>query len=277
LGKSWPALDIHVPGCDPQLQDLVVAELDDFQPTAIQESDDQGRLLAFFPSPELRDDAARSLAVAFGTHLFVTPVDVDDEDWAARSQASLGPVTVGRIVVTPPWLVEGSDPGTVVVVIRPSMGFGTGHHATTRLMLRAMQELTLRDRSVLDIGCGSAVLAISAVLLGASSASGIEIDADALESANENVALNGVTDRVQLELVDFRTLTDAREIVFANLTGSLLQQSSQALSRLVTAGGHLIVSGFMETEKDVVPALAESLRLVATLGEDDWRCAIFRK
>ena len=106
LGKAWPALDIHVPSCDPQLQELVLAELDDFQPTAIQEPDDTSRLRAFFTSSESRDAAARALGAAFGSHLYVESLNVEDEDWAARSQAQLQAVTVGRIVVAPPWDVR---------------------------------------------------------------------------------------------------------------------------------------------------------------------------
>src|SRR5437764_12924172 len=101
LGKAWPALDIHVPGCDSQLQDLVVVELDDFQPTAIQQDEDHQTLRAFFTSGTVRDAAARSLASAFGHHLFTDPIEIDDEDWAARSQAGLQPVKVGRITVVP--------------------------------------------------------------------------------------------------------------------------------------------------------------------------------
>ena len=102
MGKAWPALDIHVPGCDPQLQELVLAELDDFQPTAIQEPDDSSRLRAFFTTAESRDAAARALAASFGSHLFVESIDVEDEDWAARSQAQLRAITIGRLVVAPP-------------------------------------------------------------------------------------------------------------------------------------------------------------------------------
>ncbi|MEO5739453.1 MAG: hypothetical protein ABIS29_02540, partial [Vicinamibacterales bacterium] len=76
MGKAWPALDIHVPSCDPQLQELVLAELDDFQPTAIQEPDDASRLRAFFTSAECRDAAARALGVSFGSHLFIQPLNV---------------------------------------------------------------------------------------------------------------------------------------------------------------------------------------------------------
>src|SRR5436190_9317434 len=192
LRKSWPALDIYVPGCDPQLQELVLAELDDFQPTAIQEPEPEQtpKVRAFFASAAARVAAAQALGVAFGAHLFVESVDVDDEDWAARSQAQLRAVTVGRLIVAPPWDVperrqgtgqgaESKRQGTAndgVIVILPSMGFGTGHHATTRLTLLALQSLDLKGRTVLDIGCGSGVLAIGAVTLGARSALGIDID-----------------------------------------------------------------------------------------------------
>ena len=103
MGKGWPALDIRLPSCDGLLE-LVLAELDDFQPTAIQEPDDTSRLRAFFTSTESRDAALRSLGASFGAHLFVESISVEDEDWAARSQAQLKAVTVGRVVVAPPWL-----------------------------------------------------------------------------------------------------------------------------------------------------------------------------
>ena len=104
MGKAWPALEIYVPGCDHQLQELVLAELDDFHPTAIQEAeDDLSRLRAFFTAPDARDAAARALRLSFGIHLFVESLDVADEDWAARSQAQLRAITIGRIVVAPPW------------------------------------------------------------------------------------------------------------------------------------------------------------------------------
>ena len=287
MGKAWPALDIHVPSCDPQLQELVLAELDDFQPTAIQEPDDTSRLRAFFTSAESRDAAARALATAFGTHLFVESIAVEDEDWAARSQAQLRAVTIGRIVVTPPWDLQAlpdsktlkdsttlPDSTAVPVVIQPSMGFGTGHHATTRLMLRAVQTLPLEGRTVLDIGCGSGVLAIAAVKLGARSAIGIDIDPDALENARENAALNDVVDRVRFELGDFRELHHRGDVVMANLTGGLLEKSAEALASALEPRGTLIVSGFMESEQSaVVAALETFVELQSVTQEDEWRCA----
>jgi ribosomal protein L11 methyltransferase len=285
LARAWPALDIHVPGCDPQLQELVLAELDDYQPTAIQEPDDMPQLRAFFQTPEARDDAARALAAAFGTHLFVASVDVDDEDWAARSQAALRAVTVGRITVAPPWDNGGAGGTTgargaqtaplahLVVVIQPSMGFGTGHHATTRLMLGALQRLDVRDRTVLDVGCGSGVLAIAAVLLGARSATGVDHDPDALASAAENVEINGVAGRVRLMNADVRDLTSPADVVLANLTGGMLERYAATLATLVAPSGHLIVSGVMDSESTVFPALERFLTPERIDQEEEWICA----
>lgn len=275
-----------MPDCDAHLKDLVLAELDDYHPTAIQEPDDKPQLRAFFATAAARDQAAHALAAAFGSHLFVEPVDVNDEDWAARSQASLPPVTVGRITVAAPAFAPSTftpaDGATVaqaplLVVIEPSMGFGTGHHATTRLMLAALQQLDVRNRTVIDVGCGSGVLAIASVLLGARFATAVDNDPDALNSAGENVGRNGVADHVRLLNVDLKDLTDPADIVLANLTGGVLERNAQSLTTLVAPSGHLVVSGVMDTESSVIPALERFLRLERVVHEDEWMCALFSK
>ena len=274
MGKAWPALDIHVPSCDPQLQELVLAELDDFQPTAIQEPDDTSRLRAFFTSTESRDRAARALAASFGIHLFVEAIAVEDEDWAARSQAQLRAITIGRVTIAPPWDAKGGRP--LFVIIQPSMGFGTGHHATTRLTLKALQDVPLENQTAIDIGCGSGVLAIAAVKLGARSALGVDIDPDALDNARENAALNAVGEGVQFARVDFRDLSLSANVVMANLTGALLERSAAALAAIVKPAGLLIVSGFMESEKDAVIAAFEPfLALQSVSQEDEWLCGVY--
>ena len=288
LGKAWPALDIHIPGCDPQLQDLVLAELDYFQPTAIQEPDERPVLRAFFTTAESREAAARALASSFGSHLFVESLNIEDEDWAARSQAALRAITVGRIIVAPPWDVKKGREGfsgapaenpsrPIFVIIRPSMGFGTGHHATTRLTLRALQALPLEGRTALDIGCGSGVLALAAVRLGASSATGIDIDPDALLNAIDNLDLNDLASLVRFEEGDFREMSSPADVVMANLTGSLLERSAAQLAALVKPSGLLIVSGFMESERaSVVPALERYLTLEKLDQEEEWMCAVYK-
>jgi ribosomal protein L11 methyltransferase len=282
LGKAWPALDLHVPDCDPQLQELVLAELDDYQPTAIQEAGELSLLRAFFTSAEVRDSAARALATAFRKHLVISAIDVEDEDWAARSQEQLRAVTIGALTIAPPWDIPRSDPRTVPgsdpIIIRPSMGFGTGHHATTRLMLRALQEIPVRGRTVLDVGCGSGVLAIAAVRLGAQSAVGVDIDPDALGNAADNLALNEVGGAVRLEEGDFSAISSPAQIVLANLTGHALEQSAARLAELVEVGGYLVISGFLENEDTaVIAALEKFLTLQKIDREDEWICGVLIK
>jgi ribosomal protein L11 methyltransferase len=226
----------------------------------------------FFTSAVERDRAIAALRIEFPDVTFQS-VDVPDENWAARSQADLRAVRVGSIIVAPPWDLttgpEGRGPATgprdttcptnddLVIVIEPSMGFGTGHHATTRLSLAALQRFDLKERSVLDAGTGSGVLAIAASLLGSNQVTGIDDDSDAIASARTNVELNPRAD-VRLVVGDLRStrLTPA-DLVVANLTGALLVAAATILQSLTRRGGRLVLSGLMTSEEeDVLSAFA---------------------
>ena len=250
---NWPAVDVTHAG-DP---DLTLAIVDDFAPTAVEPRDNSLRI--FFPSATTRDAACAALGAA---RYRVEPVDVDDEDWARRSQENLNPVTVDRITVAPPWSASSltcnpqpptSDLQPLVVVIQPSMGFGTGHHATTRLCLHGLQRMDLAGRFLLDIGTGSGVLAIAAVRLGAARAVGIDHDADAIQAATENLTFNCGVAPVEFQIADLSAAhLPAADVVTANLTGAVLIRSALRLLDLVRPDGMLIVSGLLEDERDDV-------------------------
>lgn len=272
--KRWPALDLSLPRPGEAAgawQDLLAAALDDLQPTAIQEADDRWRV--FFASAGARDRAARTLSDGLPGITVAGVVDVDDEDWARRSQETLGPVRVGRVVVTPPWSAGRITGDTLLeVVILPSMGFGTGHHASTRLCTALLQQLDLSGRSVLDVGTGSGVLALVALRLGAASIVGVDDDADAVAAAADNLDLNGAADRVTLRCADFRSLSSASaDVVTANLTGTLLVRTAALLASAVGPAGSLIVSGVTaEEEGEVVHAFSPHLVVAGRLAEDGW-------
>ena len=258
--RVWPALDVG------SLDDFVLAALIDFEVAAVDE--DASRV--FFHTADARDRAAADLRRLFPA-LHIHPIDVADEDWAARSQANLKAVRAGDIVVAPPWDVPADAP--IAIVIQPSMGFGTGHHATTRLCLSHLQGVNVRGRSAIDVGTGSGVLAIAASRLGASQVLAIDDDPDAIASARENLDLNPGAN-VTLGTLDLRrAFVRPFDLVMANLTGGLLIAAAQALLQLARADGKLILSGFMQAEEADVLAAFTSCRVDARSREDEWVCA----
>ena len=158
-----------------------------------------------------------------------------------------------------------------MILIQPSMGFGTGHHATTRLCLAALQTLDLAGASVLDVGTGSGVLAIAARRLGAARALGVDADPDAIQSARQNLTLNPEVDHIAFELRELgRDHLPTADLVLANLTGAQLCRTARALVDLVSPHGHLIVSGLMTDERDDVRAALAEMDLAWEGREDEW-------
>jgi ribosomal protein L11 methyltransferase len=272
--RTWAALVIASP------DDLVAAALIDHDVAAIEETADAWRV--FFHSPGARDAAAAVLKQDFPA-IRLEPLEVPDDNWAARSQAGLKAITVGALTVAPPWdagsnpKAQSPNPKAQTIVINPSMGFGTGHHATTRLCLAALQKIDLRRQSVIDVGTGSGVLAIAASLLGAASAIGIDDDLDAIQAATENAELNPRA-KVTFETVDVRG--DAREpadLVLANLTGGLIVAAAGQLQALTRPGGRLILSGFMTQEEEDVLRAFDYHEVMARAQEDEWVCVTLRR
>lgn len=257
-----------------------MAAIDDEAPTAVEERDDGVRV--FFATSEARTRAGAVL-VALDQSLICTPVDVSDEDWAARSQASLGPVRVGNIVVSPregPREEQGST-----IYITPSMGFGTGHHASTRLCLALLQRVPLTNARVLDLGTGSGVLAIAAWRLGARDVVAADYDPDALTAAAENLVRNDAAAAIRLARVDLAHLPETGEaallppfdLLLANLTGGLLIRHAATIAARVAPGGRLVASGFQQDEVQAVTAAFSTCGLarVERADEEEWVGAIF--
>jgi ribosomal protein L11 methyltransferase len=228
------------------------------------------RWRVFFETPADRDAARAAIARAF-PDIRLEAADVADEDWAARSQRALTAVHAGRFIVAPPWdrPVDAGDAD--VIVIEPSMGFGTGHHATTRLCLRALSAIDATGRTAIDVGTGSGVLALAAALRGARSVLALDVDADAIGAARESAALNPIASRVTFETGDFRTRSGpAADLVCANLTGGMLTMAAAHVRGLVSPGGTLIVSGFDVTEERAVRDALGPADRERRFEEDRW-------
>jgi ribosomal protein L11 methyltransferase len=277
--RTWPALEIG-PLPEP---DLFQAALLDYEVAAIDESTQPDAWRVFFCSEAARDIAAQSLSQQFPDTI-MRRLDVPDEDWVARSQASLRAVKIGHLVVAPPWdvpdasgVASGVEHARDVIIIRPSMGFGTGHHATTRMCLAALQRIGLEGRRVVDVGTGSGLLAIAASRLGAASVVGIDEDPDALRAAQDNLSLNRGAD-ITLLLGDVRLVApEPFDVVVANLTGALLRDAAPRMHRLAAPCASLILSGFLRAEEADVLAAYPAFTAAARTEEDEWLCVTLRR
>ncbi len=279
MPRRIPVLDLHFPGPDPasDLLDRAALALDDAAPSAVHEMDDDAGLVwrVFFADAASTGEARARLDAAlsrFGVDVRAT--EIEDEDWAARSQAGLRRITIGRVTIAPPWDVPDAPDGALVIV-HPSTGFGTGHHETTRLCLTLLQEVPLSGRRVLDLGTGSGVLALAALRLGAAEVEAIDFDPEALRNAEENARLNGIAGGLTIRQADLAADPFVpADVVVANLTGALLQREASRIADLVRPDGALIVSGILAGElDDVLTAFSSRLEATETRDEGEWRAA----
>jgi ribosomal protein L11 methyltransferase len=195
-------------------------------------------------------------------------------DWSAEWRTRISAHRLDRLVVTPPWLAEQHTEAERIV-IDPGMAFGTGEHETTRGVLRLMQRVIRVGDTVADLGAGSAVLAIAAAKLGAKRAIAIELDPDAISNAEDNVARNGVRERVSILEGDAATLLPLVapvRVVVANIVSSVVIALLPVVSAALTRDGVAIVSGILvEERRDTQAALEDGgWRIVETDEEGAW-------
>ena len=274
--NASPALVLQVGGLTADSRERLLALLSEFLLVAVHEDDlTHPRLwTAHFGDFAGRQRAADALA----SHTEFAGIDarfveVEDDDWARRTQAGLPAIQIGRVLVCPPWDVRTpAAPDEVMVLIEPSRGFGTGHHESTRLCLALLQNRNLAGQTMIDVGTGSGVLSIAAAKLGAAFVAALDNDPDAIENARENIAANGVEPVVEAHVEDFTTVRRAAaDIVTANLTGTLLARHAAALKPLVRPAGTVITAGFTHDEKHMVEdAFAPDFAITESAEEAGW-------
>lgn len=212
--------------------------------------------------------------------LHVVDTVVDDEDWKDKWKEFFKPTKItDRLVVKPTWEEYEPAEGEVVIQIDPGMAFGTGTHETTSLCLKLMEKYlgdTPEDKKVLDVGCGSGILAIGAALLGSRDILGVEIDQDAVNVAIENVELNQVSDAVKVIQGDLTKGIDYKgDIIVANLMADLVMMLSESAMAHMEKGGVFISSGILVEKKEIVSEAIKAAGFeIIEIAEDGEWCAI---
>ena len=243
---SW--LAVRVAGASAATRDAISAALINAGAACVQEDHDD--LFTFLPDDAHLDDVRGVVAADKSAMLEVREADAGEveREWPP----TIGVSRAGRIVVAPPWLAPEPSGDDIVIVIDPATAFGTGEHPSTRGVLRLMQGVIRPGDRVADLGAGSAVLAIAAARIGASRVAAIELDAEAIGNAEDNVRVNGVSDRVVVIEGDAETILPhvaPVRVILANIVSSVLIALFPAMTSALSADGEAIFAGILVDER----------------------------
>jgi ribosomal protein L11 methyltransferase len=211
--------------------------------------------------------------------LEMTSREIEGDDWIEIWRKHFRPIHLGKIVVVPEWIAYEKKDGEEVVLLDSNMAFGTGEHETTSMCVELLQQYITPDSVCIDVGCGSGILGISAVKLGASKAYLTDIDYVAVKSATHNAKLNKVDDKVVVAHSNLLDNSDIKgDIMLANITADILENLAPSIPKNLKKGGTLILSGIIDVKKDRVIEVytAQGLTLEKQVKKGEWNALSFR-
>ncbi|MDO5100776.1 MAG: 50S ribosomal protein L11 methyltransferase [Eubacteriales bacterium] len=232
------------------------------------------------------DDLQQFVDVGSGQ---IVEKETDDEDWLHNWKKYFKQFTVGDILIKPSWEeVQPADREKILIQIDPGVAFGTGMHETTQLCIRALQTYLRQGDRVLDLGCGSGILSIAALKLGASYTVGTDLDPCAISATGENMAVNGLSEQ-SYAVIQGNVITDEElcarigekqyDIVVANILAEILEGITPVAMRMVKKGGYYITSGIIEEREAFVREfiLRAGFEIIAVNKQKDWVSFVARR
>lgn len=205
---------------------------------------------------------------------------VKEDDWRNNWRKFFQPMPVGeRLLINPSWYTDTDPKGRLMMNIDPGLAFGTGKHETTQLCMETLERYVKGGERVLDVGCGSGILGIAAVMLGADSAFGVDIDEVAVRTANENAAVNHVQDKFTAIAGDLVDKVDGKyDIVVANIVADAIIALSASVKDFMTDDAVYVTSGIIDTRADDVKnAIRDSFDIVEENTMRGWYCFVLKK
>jgi ribosomal protein L11 methyltransferase len=276
--RKWFALEVLAEALAREAVEYALMEAGALGTESRDEGDRVVRVVAYFDAPPEREDVRAALFDSLRLYDLpsssvreMTLADVEDKDWLGEWKKSWQPVTVGRsFIIAPPWSEVAAQPERIVIRIEPGMAFGTGTHETTRLCLSAIEKY-FRGGSLLDVGTGTGILAIAAVLLfPQSQIEACDTDAEAVGIARENARLNNVAERINFRVGTVEETSLSADLVCANLTADVIAPLLPALAGATC--GRLILSGILDSQVEMIESRLHKLGFsqpheIATDGE----------
>lgn len=203
--------------------------------------------------------------------------EVEGDAWVQTWQATFRPIETDKIVICPEWQTPPTS-DKKVLMLNTGIAFGTGQHETTSMCLEISEQLNLVGARVLDVGCGSGILGLSALILGAGFSELVDIDAQATDIAAHNAQINNLQDSCAIKCGNLTDQTQGTfDIVFANLTADVLALLYDDVSKVVHKGTYLVLSGILDTKLQQVTQLySQKFTVCKTLQKGEWRAILLR-
>ena len=245
-------------------QEILVSELSDLGASGFEQTDEL--LIAYFPELDFNSYEVQKAIGSFISHTII----LKEENWNKAWEKNFQPVIVDRFCAVRADFHEPIQGVSHEIIITPKMSFGTGHHATTFMMMEQMREIDFLGRRVFDFGTGTGILAILAEKLGADHIMATDIDTWSIENAGENIQRNGCS-RITLSLTG--TLPDGQyDIILANINRNVILEYLSQLDAILVPGGKLLLSGLMVAdEDDIREACTQSgFQLIKITERNNW-------
>jgi ribosomal protein L11 methyltransferase len=217
-------------------------------------------------------------ALSLGS-LEMTQREIEGDDWIEIWRKHFRPIHIGKIVVVPEWIKYEKAENEEVILLDSNMAFGTGEHETTSMCVELLQQYITPDSVCIDVGCGSGILGISAIKLGAKQAYLTDIDFVAVKSATHNAELNKVADKCVIAHSNLLDNADIKgDIMLANITADILENLAPSIPKNLKKGGVLILSGIIDVKKDRVIEVytAQGLTLEKEVKKGEWNALSFK-
>lgn len=260
---------------DDRYQEQFIAELMDLDFYGFEQEDH--RLIAYVEKPRYNDSNREYIEQLIGIYpgaAFLETSDIAEQNWNQTWEESIEPQSIGKFLVRPTWSVAEPDSDQILLEIDPKMAFGTGYHATTRLILRQLSRINFKGMEVLDAGTGTGILAIAAVKLGAKSAVGFDLDPWSEKNALENAAQNGVENQVDIRFGGIEQIREGEmfDVSLANINRNVILELIPILVQHTRKGGNICLTGLLDTDEDVVRERlsAEPVDIIDLQQEDEW-------
>lgn len=265
-------------GLEKQVQEIAHIDLIDEE---LLQKDRSRAIIHVYISPE--ENPAEAIAflgeryTAEGIDHKIETKGCEEEDWLNNWRQYFHPTPIGeKLLIRPTWRDNYDAGERIVLNIDPGLAFGTGNHETTRLCLETLEKYIHGGEKILDVGCGSGILAIAGLLLGAKEALGVDIDQMAVKTAEENAQINGVADRFNVVCGNLTDKVSGKyDVIAANIVADAIIMLSSGVKNFMDENTVYIMSGIIDTRRDdVVNAIKNDFEIVEEITDNGWVCLV---